>query len=66
MLNIQPRNFSNINVPQHYLGPMNVLCCHCGAKHFEDEKVHNKGNSFNDCCSHGAVKLPENEIFQKY
>ena len=36
---------------------MDVLCSHCNAKHFAAEKVSNKGNSFNDCCSHGTVKL---------
>ena len=38
---------------------MNVLCCHCGAAHFSDEKVSNKGLSFNDCCGHGTVILDE-------
>ena len=36
---------------------MNVACEHCGALHFADEKIANKGLSFNDCCSHGAAKL---------
>ena len=27
------------------------------AKHFTAEKVFKKGNSFNNCCSHGTVKL---------
>ena len=47
---------------EHYLGPMDVNCTHCNAKHFSAERVSNKGDSFNDCCSHGAVrleKLPE-------
>ncbi|XP_058810469.1 uncharacterized protein LOC131675487 [Phymastichus coffea] len=42
---------------KHYLGPMDVLCQHCKAKHFNDEKVSNKGLSFNDCCGHGTIKL---------
>lgn len=42
---------------EHYLGSMNTLCVHCGAKHFADEKVANKGNSFNVCCNHGEVSL---------
>ncbi|XP_051154931.1 uncharacterized protein LOC127277677 [Leptopilina boulardi] len=42
---------------EHYLGDMNVLCTHCKAKHFKAEKVGKKGNSFNDCCSHGKVVL---------
>ena len=45
------------NVDEYYLGKMDVLCSHCNAKHFTAEKVFNKGNSFNDCCGHGTVKL---------
>ncbi|XP_058810651.1 uncharacterized protein LOC131675629 [Phymastichus coffea] len=36
---------------------MNILCKHCQAKHFKNEKVSNKESSFNDCCDHGTVKL---------
>ncbi|KYN05845.1 ATP-dependent DNA helicase PIF1 [Cyphomyrmex costatus] len=36
---------------------MNEFCIHCDAKHFIAEKVINKGNSFQDCCNHGAVYL---------
>ncbi|XP_058796825.1 uncharacterized protein LOC131667435 [Phymastichus coffea] len=36
---------------------MDILCIHCKAVHFVSEKVANKGFSFNDCCSHGAVAL---------
>ena len=45
-----------------------VLCVHCRAKHFPAEKVSNKGNSFNDCCSHGKVileTLPEPPLILK-
>jgi len=45
------------NVVEHYIGEMNIYCEHCGAKHFKSEKVANKENSFNDCCSHGSVQL---------
>ena len=34
---------------EDYLGPMNIACMHCGALHFADKKVSNKGLSFNDC-----------------
>uniref|UniRef100_A0ABD2WRH7 ATP-dependent DNA helicase n=1 Tax=Trichogramma kaykai TaxID=54128 RepID=A0ABD2WRH7_9HYME len=44
-------------IPEDYLGEMNTLCMHCNARHFVDEKIANKGLSFSDCCSHGAVKL---------
>ncbi|XP_063990617.1 uncharacterized protein LOC135169496 [Diachasmimorpha longicaudata] len=40
---------------EHYIGPMNVVCRHCRAKHFAAEKV--RKDSFNDCCSHGEVAL---------
>ena len=45
------------NTVEDYLGAMNVACVDCGALHFADEKVANKGLSFNDCCSHGAANL---------
>ncbi|KAL7079361.1 hypothetical protein ACQ4LE_001408 [Meloidogyne hapla] len=44
---------------------MNFECAHCGALHFPEEKIGNKGNSFNDCCHHGKVNLsmiPENDF----
>ncbi|XP_058790186.1 uncharacterized protein LOC131663673 [Phymastichus coffea] len=44
-------------IDEDYLGPMNVLCSHCNAKHFQDEKISNKGLSFSDCCSHGSALL---------
>lgn len=44
-------------IEEHYIGRMNVLCTHCNAKHFDAERVSNKLNSFNDCCSHGEVSL---------
>ncbi|XP_051153690.1 uncharacterized protein LOC127276975 [Leptopilina boulardi] len=66
----QRRNNST-DVQEHYIGPMDVLCEHCEARHFAAERVSRKKNSFNDCCSHGEVvlePLPEpptilNELF---
>jgi len=54
-LNINRMLIDNIN--EYYIGSMDVSCIHCNAKHFEAEKVSNKGNSFHDCCNHGAVYL---------
>ena len=51
-----------MNINEHYLGEMNVLCGHCNAKHFQSEKV-NRGDSFNDCCGHGSVELPNIQDF---
>ena len=51
---------------EHYAGPMNVLCSHCHAKHFEAEKVANKGFSFNDCCSHGEVQVKKLKEFPEF
>uniref|UniRef100_A0A915M2W0 Helitron helicase-like domain-containing protein n=1 Tax=Meloidogyne javanica TaxID=6303 RepID=A0A915M2W0_MELJA len=45
------------NVIVNRLGRMNVKCTHCGALHFPEEKIGNKGNSFNNCCHHGKVNL---------
>ena len=57
--NVEDRRFleQNSNVDEYYLGEMDVLYSHCNAKYFTAEKVCNKGNSFNDCCGHGTVKL---------
>ena len=45
------------NIIENYIGPMNVKCCHCQAKHFEKEKSKSNQNSFDDCCNHGKVEL---------
>ena len=46
-----------IDITQHYIGAMDISCSHCGAKHFATERVLNRANSCNDCCSHGEVSL---------
>ena len=53
------------SVTQDYLGPMNMVCIHCNAKHFVSEKVSNKGLSFHDCCSHGSVLIEPTSTFPK-
>ncbi|XP_046745540.1 uncharacterized protein LOC124410885 [Diprion similis] len=53
---INPERHLN-DIHEHYIGTMDTLCSHCGAKHFIAEKITNKGLSFNDCCSHGEVSL---------
>uniref|UniRef100_A0A914QZT4 Uncharacterized protein n=1 Tax=Panagrolaimus davidi TaxID=227884 RepID=A0A914QZT4_9BILA len=45
------------NGEAHYGGPLNFVCTHCGAKHFANEKVANKGLSFYGCCQHGTIKV---------
>ncbi|XP_034934873.1 uncharacterized protein [Chelonus insularis] len=52
---IQNQNVNDIN--EYFIGEMDVLCRHCNAKHFSQEKVFAKGNSFNDCCNHGKVSF---------
>jgi len=44
-------------IVENYIGPMDVFCIYCHAKHFTAEKIFNKGNSFHDCCNHGAIYL---------
>ena len=44
-------------ITENFIGQMNVECTHCKAKHFPNERVANKGDSFNDCCNHGNVEL---------
>lgn len=59
--NLHPVNYSSTmsvnDVIEYYIGAMDVNCIHCNAKHFAAEKVSNRGNSFHDCCNHGAVYL---------
>lgn len=63
----QPRlnNISTLSltdVIEFYIGPVDVYCIYCNAKHFAAEKVSNRGYSFHDCYNHGAVcvqPLPE-------
>ena len=46
---------------QHYLGPMNVLCSHCNALHFESEKLSSSTRAlkrFGGCCLQGQINLP--------
>ncbi len=50
-------DFLSDDLPPHYCGKMDVTCTHCSAKHFQGEKVSNKGSSFHLCCQHGQVKL---------
>ncbi|GBP88596.1 hypothetical protein EVAR_25095_1 [Eumeta japonica] len=43
----------------HALGSFEVLCIHCGALHFPEERVSNRinRNSFSDCCLHGRILI---------
>jgi len=36
---------------------MDVICVYCNAKHIAAEKISNRGNSFHNCCNHGAIHL---------
>uniref|UniRef100_A0A914P5Y0 Uncharacterized protein n=1 Tax=Panagrolaimus davidi TaxID=227884 RepID=A0A914P5Y0_9BILA len=47
----------NDNGEAHYGGPLNFICTNCGAKHFKNEKVSNKGLSFSGCSKHGTIKV---------
>jgi len=55
-LNISSTTSIN-EIVENYIGPMDVFCTYCHAKHFTAEKIFNKGNSFHDCCNHGAIYL---------
>ncbi|KAF9497060.1 hypothetical protein BDN71DRAFT_1547212 [Pleurotus eryngii] len=47
---------------RHDLGPMNVLCHHCRALHWNAERTVESTRSstpqFGTCCNHGKVNLP--------
>ncbi|XP_063991156.1 uncharacterized protein LOC135169788 [Diachasmimorpha longicaudata] len=51
------RDISCEGIKKHYIGKMTISCTHCNAIHFEVERVAQKNDSFNDCCSHGEVAL---------
>ncbi|XP_044019460.1 uncharacterized protein LOC122859843 [Aphidius gifuensis] len=36
---------------------MELICHHCGAKHFKAEDISNKKTSFSSCCSHGEIMI---------
>lgn len=48
-------------VQYHALGPFEILCIHCGALHFTEERVSNRinRNSFGDCCLHGRIVMEQ-------
>lgn len=52
------------SIEEFSLGPMNIACTHCGAKHFKAEVKRGRStegsrSEFNDCCNFGNVVLPE-------
>ncbi|EPB71688.1 hypothetical protein ANCCEY_09207 [Ancylostoma ceylanicum] len=47
----------------HYLGPMDVECSNCGAKHFAQARISSNGHSFNACCNFGRVSIRMFEMF---
>jgi hypothetical protein len=47
-------NFDEDQYVEHYLGPMNQECLHCGSLNFEAEKV---DGHFSICCHNGKIKL---------
>lgn len=61
----QPPAYDESLVPEHYAGPMDVYCRHCGAKHFESER--NAQGDFTICCRSGRLRFPVPEqIFPFY
>ncbi|GBP31298.1 hypothetical protein EVAR_31423_1 [Eumeta japonica] len=59
--NYLPTYKCTVNADQlyHALGSFEVLCIHCGALHFPEERVSNRinRNSFSDCCLHGRILI---------
>ena len=48
----------NDNEEPLYIGRMEFPCKHCQAMHYEAERTTKNPNSFNECCRHGKVLLP--------
>ncbi|XP_058809674.1 uncharacterized protein LOC131674878 [Phymastichus coffea] len=63
--NNSTNNEQQNSVVEDYLGKMDTLYSNCKAEHFISKKVANKGLSFNDCCSHGAVTLESTPDFPR-
>ena len=53
--------FNENEIIPHYLREMNVICPHCGAKHFNSEL--NQLNKFSTCCHNGKILLSDNEKY---
>jgi hypothetical protein len=51
---------------QHMLGPCTVVCDHCGALHWPEERaqanIKAKRNQFVICCQKGKVVLPSTSV----
>jgi len=56
---LKPGRNLNVQLEQHYLGPMNNICLNCGARHFHCEGSSDNGTLFTQCCDKGKFKLPE-------
>ncbi|XP_058219883.1 uncharacterized protein LOC131330353 [Rhododendron vialii] len=53
-------SLAHINLGRHYLGKMDILCSHCQALHWMDEKLarsSKKNPLFGTCCLQGTIKL---------
>ncbi|KAG5561267.1 hypothetical protein RHGRI_004335 [Rhododendron griersonianum] len=53
-------SLTHINLGRHYLGKMDILCSHCQALHWMEEKLarsSKKNPLFGTCCLQGTVKL---------
>lgn len=63
-LNLIPNNFISYDV-----GPMNLECECCKAKHFESEITMRNRTQFTACCHKGKVQLPplmQNNFFNSF
>ena len=52
-----PEFFRDDEVPSHYLGPMDQLCPHCGARFWNAERT--SAGKYTSCCGEGKVRLPK-------
>ena len=54
---IDPPRFNEFMLDEQSVGPMDEICQHCFAQHFEGERT--TRGEFTNCCRHGRVILPQ-------
>lgn len=59
------RNADDPVTDEFRLSNFDVRCIHCGALHFDEERVQGKHdrNSFFDCCAHGKIEYKDGDIW---
>ena len=52
-----PDFFQDFDIPIHYLGQMDQICTHCGARFWNAERT--ASGIYTACCGEGKISLPK-------